>query len=97
MTDSEIFDSNLLHFNVVKRYADKAQCKCPAHDDKQASLTITKGRKCTLMKCHAGCSLDDVLLAAGLEKKNTFYNIEPQNANWKNYIESREKQKVKKI
>ncbi|MCM1236252.1 MAG: hypothetical protein NC489_39735 [Ruminococcus flavefaciens] len=45
MTDNEIFESNLLSFEIMKRYGAKAQCRCPAHDDKHASLTITKGRK----------------------------------------------------
>ena len=94
MTDNEIFESNLQHFKISKRYGDKAQCICPAHSDKQASLTITKGKKCTLFHCHSGCSIDDVLSAAGLEKKDTFYDTEPLKANWRAYIESREKRKI---
>ena len=35
--------------------------------------SITRGRKCTLFHCHAGCTLDNVLAAAGLDKKDTFY------------------------
>ena len=73
MTDIEIYESNLLPFEIKKRYGTKAQCRCPAHDDKHASLTITKGKKCTLFYCHAGCKVDDILKAVGLEKKNTFY------------------------
>lgn len=94
MTDNEVYESNLHHFTISKRYGDKAQCKCPAHDDKQASLTITKGRKCTLFHCHAGCTLEDVLSAAGLEKKDTFYDTEPRIPNWRAYIESREKRRI---
>lgn len=94
MTDNEVYESNLQHFTISKRYGDKAQCKCPAHDDKQASLTITKGRKCTLFHCHAGCTLEDVLSAAGLEKKDTFYDTEPKIPNWRAYIESREKRRI---
>lgn len=72
MTDNEIFENNLLPFKIMKRYGTKAQCRCPAHDDKHASLTITKGRKCTLFYCHTGCSVDEILGAVGLEKKDTF-------------------------
>lgn len=81
MTDNEVYESNLQHFTISKRYRDKTQCRCPAHNDKQASLTITKGRKCTLFHCHAGCTLEDVLSAAGLMKKDTFYDAEPQRTN----------------
>lgn len=97
MTDNEIFESNLQHFKISKRYEDRVQAVCPAHADKQASLTITKGRKCTLFHCHAGCTLDSILSAAGLDKKDTFYDSEPQKANWKAYIESREKRKIEAI
>lgn len=72
VTGTEIYENNLQHFQVTKRYGDKAQCKCPAHDDRQASLTITKGEKCTLFRCHAGCTLDNILSAAGLERKIHF-------------------------
>lgn len=86
MTDNEVYESNLQHFKISKRYESKAQCRCPAHNDKQASLTITKGRKCTLFHCHAGCTLEDILSAAGLEKKDTFYDSEPQRSNWRSYV-----------
>lgn len=97
MTDNEIFESNLEHFKISKRYGDKVQAICPAHNDRQASLTITKGRKCTLFHCHSGCSIDDVLSAAGLEKKDTFYDTEPLKANWRAYVEGREKLKIEAV
>ena len=56
MTDTEIYENNLRHFQVIRRRGDAAQCRCPSHPDKQASLTISKGRKCTLFRCHADIS-----------------------------------------
>ena len=97
MNSTEVFEQNLQAFKIEKRYKDKAQCKCPAHEDRQASLTITKGEKCTLFHCHAGCSWESVLEAAGLEKKDTFYNTEPQKANWRAYIEGREKKRIEAV
>lgn len=97
MTVNEVYENNLRHFKIKKRYGDKSQCQCPAHDDKHASLTITKGRKCTLFYCHAGCTVDEVLNAAGLEKKDTFYDVEPRSPNWKAYVEAREKRKIETI
>lgn len=94
MTEREIFESNLSHFKIKTRRNNTAQCFCPAHDDKKASLTITIGNKCTLFKCHAGCDLDNILGIVGLEKKDTFYDIEPQKEKWITYIESREKKKL---
>ncbi len=97
MTVNEVYENNLQHFKTIKRYGEKAQCQCPAHDDKHASLTITKGRKCTLFYCHAGCAVDDVLKASGLEKKDTFYDVEPRSLNWKAYVEAREKRRIEAV
>ena len=97
MTNDEIFESNLQHFKVSTRYGNKVQCFCPAHRDEQASLTVTKGKKCTLFHCHAGCTLEDILSAAGLEKKDTFYDTEPQRSNWRAYVESREKRRIEAV
>lgn len=97
MTDTQIYESNLQHFKIKKRYGDKSQCQCPAHDDRHASLTITKGRKCTLFYCHAGCAVDNVLNAARLERKDTFYDVEPRSPNWKSYVETREKRQIEAV
>ena len=97
MTVNEVYENNLQHFKIIKQYLEKAQCQCPAHDDKHASLTITKGRKCTLFYCHAGCAVDDVLKASGLEKKDTFYDVEPRSLNWKAYVEAREKRRIEAV
>lgn len=44
-------------------------CRCPSHDDKHASLSITEKDGKTLWFCHAGCSQDTVrqaLVSRGL-------------------------------
>lgn len=41
-------------------------CRCPAHDDRRASLWVREGDKGIIMDCKAGCSKDDVLRALGL-------------------------------
>ncbi len=35
--------------------------KCPAHDDRNASLSISEGEDRLLMKCFAGCEFNDIL------------------------------------
>lgn len=46
----------------AKRSGDNWSCKCPAHDDRQASLSIkdTDDGK-LLVRCHAGCEQSDVI------------------------------------
>ena len=78
MANNEIYENNLQHFKIKRRYGNKAQCICPAHEDKQASLTVTQGDKCTIFRCHAGCKVDDILQAAGLNIKDTFYDVESE-------------------
>lgn len=37
--------------------------QCPAHDDRNPSMTVTAGQDKVLAHCHAGCSFDDILEA----------------------------------
>ena len=47
--------------------------KCPAHDDREPSLSINKGADHrVLIKCQAGCSTDDVLAALGITYRDLF-------------------------
>lgn len=64
---------------IVSRFEDAKetpngwQAKCPAHDDRQASLSVnTDDPEKVLLHCHAGCSVDAVCLAAGLKVKDLF-------------------------
>lgn len=67
------YEEVLSHFQVKKYGNGKAQALCPAHPDKEASLTITQGNDGkTLLKCHAGCSSESVVLAAGLKMADLF-------------------------
>ena len=46
---------------------------CPAHDDKQPSLSVSVGEDGRiLVKCHAGCSQKDVVDALGIEFRDLF-------------------------
>jgi hypothetical protein len=43
---------------------------CPAHPDKNPSLSLRERNGKILVKCQAGCSTDSVLNALGLEWKD---------------------------
>lgn len=54
------------------RKSDRVQAKCPCHNDKNASLTIShKGDK-TFLYCHAGCETNDILESVGLKMSDLF-------------------------
>ena len=96
MTDNEIFENVLSRFKVVRRSGDKALCVCPCHADKQASLSIAKGRKGVLVNCFAGCKYTDIIEAVGLNPKDLFYpDGSPEN--WVRYIEGREGKKIQAV
>lgn len=47
--------------------------KCPAHEDRRASLAIREGDEGkTLVHCFAGCTVHEVVAAAGLEISDLF-------------------------
>ena len=53
--------------------------KCPAHDDRQASLSVSVGEGGrVLLKCHAGCSTEDICTALGLTLKDLFSEDGPK-------------------
>ena len=45
--------------------------RCPAHDDRHPSLSIGDGDR-ILVHCFAGCAVEDVLTAVGLELSDLF-------------------------
>ncbi len=45
---------------------------CPAHDDKNPSLSVTEREGKILLHCHGGCSAEDIVRAMGLTMKDLF-------------------------
>jgi len=70
MTLNEI----LPRFSGVKANAGGGyQGKCPCHDDKTASLSITEENGKILMHCHAGCSVQNICTTIGITQSDLFY------------------------
>lgn len=47
--------------------------RCPAHDDRQNSLSVSEGNDGrVLLHCHAGCDLDRITAALGVTKSDLF-------------------------
>jgi hypothetical protein len=67
------FDKVLSRLTDLEVRGDYAKCKCPAHDDKQASLSLRIGRNDSLLlKCHAGCAVEDILKSIGCEFRDLY-------------------------
>jgi hypothetical protein len=53
--------------------SDKFEARCPAHDDRRASLSVGCGSEDkVLIKCHAGCETEAILAALGLTWKDLY-------------------------
>ena len=61
------------------------QCKCPAHHDSKASMTVSEKDGKILIHCHAGCRTEDILREVGL----TMSDLQGEKSlhSWKNQIE----------
>ena len=67
-------DALLAHLENVKRTGDgRWIARCPAHEDRRASLAVRElGDGRVLAHCFAGCSINEVLGAVGLEMSALF-------------------------
>jgi hypothetical protein len=70
-------DRALDRLKGVKQHNGYFMAFCPAHDDKEPSLSIKEGDdERALLKCFAGCSFENIVTALGLETKDLFPNGE---------------------
>ena len=46
-----------------KWHGASAMCRCPAHADSTASLSVRVGERAVLFHCFAGCSADAIMTA----------------------------------
>lgn len=70
-------DEFLNHLHGVKRAGAGWTAKCPAHEDRQNSLSLKTGDDGrTLFKCHAGCTNEQVVESLGLK----FSDLWPKDA-----------------
>jgi len=55
-----------------RRRVGASMWPCPAHDDRTPSLCVKQGECGALVYCHAGCTVDEVLSALGLDMADLF-------------------------
>lgn len=70
----------LHHLEGVSGGDGQYMAKCPAHDDRRASLSVGVGEdRRILLKCHAGCTTEDITAALGLTVKDLFDEVRPED------------------
>lgn len=64
----------LPRLDAVRRSSRGYEARCPAHEDKSPSLAIKEGERGLLVKCWAGCTLDEVTAALGICVADLFFD-----------------------
>lgn len=59
---------------VRSRGTGKWVARCIAHQDNNPSLSVSDGERGLLLKCWAGCTLDEITAALGIEIKDLFFD-----------------------
>ncbi|MGB9792113.1 MAG: DUF927 domain-containing protein [Thermacetogeniaceae bacterium] len=73
MTAAMTLDEFLSRLKGVRRCGSGWKALCPAHDDKNPSLHISQGGDGQiLLHCFAGCAVEDICKALGIDVKNLF-------------------------
>lgn len=68
------------HGSTIRSSGGRTTAQCPAHEDRNPSLSVTGIEGSVLLHCHAGCHTDDVLDALKLAKADLY--DEPRGATY---------------
>ncbi|HEY3620734.1 MAG TPA: hypothetical protein VGK96_28355 [Candidatus Sulfotelmatobacter sp.] len=60
-------------FNATRAGKGKWSAKCPSHKDRSPSLSLREGKDAMLIRCWAGCTIESVLDAVGLQMRDLWY------------------------
>ena len=59
---------------IQERGLGRWSAKCPAHADRNPSLSIREGERGVLLRCWAGCSLAEICAALGVKVADLFHD-----------------------
>jgi putative DNA primase/helicase len=58
----------------AKLHGEWYQALCPGHDDQRQSLSFRDGDRGVIVKCHAGCTVEQIAAALGIRVADLFYD-----------------------
>lgn len=64
----------LSRLSGVKQRGTRWSATCPAHEDRSPSLSISEGDRGLLLRCFAGCSIQELCSALGIVSRDLFYD-----------------------
>lgn len=68
---------------VRERGTGRWTARCPAHEDRTPSLSIAEGDRGLLIRCWAGCCLEEIVAALGINLRDLFYDSEDHSSDWR--------------
>lgn len=60
--------------SVRQRGGGRWSARCPSHDDRNPSLSVTEGERGLLLRCFAGCSLQEICGALKIQQADLFFD-----------------------
>ena len=72
----------LSRLDAVHRSSRGYIARCPAHADKSPSLAIKEGERGLLVKCWAGCTLDEITTTLGIRVGDLFFDRATAHGQW---------------
>jgi hypothetical protein len=67
------------HVHDAVQHGDEWMARCPAHDDRTPSLTFCDADSFILVRCHAGCSFEQIMTAVGLTARDLRFDTMAHN------------------
>jgi hypothetical protein len=71
-------DDFLNRLEGVRKSAGGWMARCPAHEDRRQSLSVSLGEDRILLNCFAHCEPKDVVAKLGLRLRDLFFNEQPR-------------------
>src|SRR5215472_2959966 len=75
-------DDLLSRLDRVRRTGNGWIARCPAHEDHSPSLSVKAGDRGLLVKCWAGCTLEEVTEALGIRVADLFFETPTPRGRW---------------
>lgn len=72
-------DDFLSRLDGVRSRGTRWSSRCPAHADKSPSLSVSEGDKGVLLKCWAGCTVEEICRSLGIEQRDLFFDALDSN------------------
>ncbi|MEZ6092625.1 MAG: hypothetical protein R3C03_00075 [Pirellulaceae bacterium] len=76
MTKLDLILSRLRSATVLSSKPDSYKSHCPAHDDRNKSLSVARRNGKILMNCHTGCTVDSIPDAIGRNSSDLYEDME---------------------